>query len=121
MNAEELHQRAEENLCLMRVDSKSDWQDRLLHDLAQAPIVDELEMPPESMLGSLNYRQSGLTPAMILVLECGSRGLTVKMTALTLGISPETVRTELKQARYLLKAKTTSHAIAEALRQGLIS
>ncbi len=61
-----------------------------------------------------------LSPSELRVLEAHSRGMTSEMTAEILGVAVETVKTELKSARYRLRAKNTAHACCEALRQGLI-
>lgn len=54
------------------------------------------------------------------VLECLSRGLGYSGTAEVLGISDQTVQTHLKNAMRALRAKNQAHAVAEALRRGLI-
>jgi len=54
------------------------------------------------------------------VLKHASHGLTVRMTAELLGLTDQTVTSELKGARLVLGAKNTTHAVALALRAGLI-
>jgi DNA-binding CsgD family transcriptional regulator len=49
-----------------------------------------------------------------------SRGLTVRMAADAIGISPESVRSRLKRARMKLRAKNATQACCEAIRRGLI-
>ena len=54
-------------------------------------------------------------------LEAISHGLTYDMAAQVLGCPVETVKSRLKAARYKLGAKNTVHAVAIAVRRGLIS
>ena len=53
-------------------------------------------------------------------LVAASHGLTYSETGEVLGRSDETVQSELKHARRKLAAKNTTHAVAIALRRGLI-
>ena len=84
----------------MRDDEESDWPDKLLQAMEEAPEI--------------------LTPAELRVLECASRGLQGAMIADVLGVGLETVRTQLQTARAKLGAKNTCHACCEALRLGLL-
>lgn len=61
-----------------------------------------------------------LTPRECQVLEGMSRGLGRRGTAELLGVAEETVAAHLKRARYLLRSKNTTQAVAEAVRRGLI-
>lgn len=61
-----------------------------------------------------------VSPRAVQVLECLSRGLGYSGTAEVLGISDQTVQTHLKNAMRALRAKNQAHAVAEALRRGLI-
>lgn len=88
--------------------------DGLLHDLGQALIV--TEMPSRASYA----RQPELTASNLRVLRCMAHGMTSRMAADALGIAVETVRENLKAARYRLRAKNTTHAVAEAIRRGLI-
>lgn len=54
------------------------------------------------------------------VLQAVSVGLTSIEAAEVLGVPHETVKDRLKACRRVLRAKTTTHACCEALRQGLI-
>lgn len=54
------------------------------------------------------------------VLQAISVGLTSIEAADVLGLEHETVKSQLKACRRILRAKTTTHACCEALRQGLI-
>jgi len=54
------------------------------------------------------------------VLQAVSFGLDRNGVAAVYNLSPFTVTEQLKAARRALRAKNTTHAVAEALRQGLI-
>jgi DNA-binding CsgD family transcriptional regulator len=54
------------------------------------------------------------------VVQLMSRGHSYQQTADELGLSIETVKSHLKSARRGLAARNTVHAVAEALRKGLI-
>jgi len=105
---------ADEIIARMRADPESDWPWRLLNGMAKRPLVDEavigVTRPPGGFLRASEKR----------VLEAASHGLTFDMIADVLGIGRETVKTELRSARYRLKAKNTAHACSEAIRRGLI-
>lgn len=61
-----------------------------------------------------------LDPPQLQVLEALSRGTGVFGAAEILGRPVETVVEQLTDARRLLGGKDTTHAVAEALRRGLI-
>ena len=61
-----------------------------------------------------------LTDTEIKYLAAAAHGLDWRETASVYGVSPETVRAGLKRSRRVLAAKTTTHAVAIAFRQGLI-
>lgn len=61
-----------------------------------------------------------LTEAETLALTTAARGLRWRESAELLGVAPDTVRWALVRARQKLRAKNTTHAVAEALRRGLI-
>ena len=86
---------------------------RLLRALANAPLLAEDEV-------DRHMADDELTQPELMVLRCYSVGMTTEMAAITLGKSYETVRNQAKTARYRLRAKNTTHAVALALRQGLI-
>lgn len=91
----------DEILARMRDDTESDWPERLLADIAAAPTVT-------------------LTPMELRCLLCASHGMEGAETAALTGRTLATVREQLKQARRKLAAKNTAHAVALALRAGLI-
>ena len=61
-----------------------------------------------------------LSVAELRVLLCMSYGLGERGAADVLGLRVGTVKAHLAQARRRLRAKDTSHAVAEALRRSLI-
>lgn len=61
-----------------------------------------------------------LSPQQLRAIECASRGLDSDAAGVLLGITGATVREHWKYARRKLRAKNTTHACCEALRQGLI-
>lgn len=65
-------------------------------------------------------RSETLTPAERRCLTAAAAGLRRNETATALGLSPHTVDRQLTTARRRLRAKNTTHAVAEALRQGMI-
>ena len=75
--------------------------ERMAADLERAPLVE-------------------LEPAMTCYLEAAAAGLTVPRTAAVFGVSTETVKTSLKRARHRLDARNTTHAVAQAIRAGLL-
>lgn len=62
-----------------------------------------------------------LSPAERMVLEAAADGLTVPRTAERLGRSVATVRNQRCAAMQVLGARDTTHAVAIAIRRGLIS
>jgi DNA-binding CsgD family transcriptional regulator len=59
-------------------------------------------------------------PAELRALQAVSVGLDERGAAHVLGLARMTVTTQLRDARRALRAKNTTHACCEALRQGLI-
>ena len=107
---------AEEILGRMRADADSDWPDRLLTNIGRRPLVDESAI--RSGVAAPGRRD--LSQGEVRVLEAFSRGMTAEMAAEILGVTIETVKSQLKSARYRIRAKNTTHACCEALRQGLL-
>ena len=60
------------------------------------------------------------TPAEARLLTCLSHGMDRRGAAAALGLSLETVKTQLVTARRRLAAKTTAHACSIAIRNGWI-
>lgn len=107
---------ADEIIVRMRADHDSDWPTRLLRNIGRRPLIDESAIRN----GTTAPGRRGLSESELRVLEAFSRGMTAEMAAELLGVSPETVKTQVKSARYRLRAKNTTHACCEALRLGLI-
>lgn len=71
------------------------------------------------MIGS--YRASGpITPACVAVLAGAARGETMAQTAGRLHVSRHTVEAERRVAIARLGARNTTHAVAIAIRAGLL-
>jgi DNA-binding NarL/FixJ family response regulator len=109
---------ADEILSRMRTDTESDWPTRLLNAISRVPTLDEKH--PQLSNPILRPLSDELSVRELALLRCMSRGMTVEMAAETSGISFDTARLHLKGARFRLKAKNTTHACCEAIRQGLI-
>lgn len=95
---------ADELLRRMIADEDSDWDARLLAGMAR--------------FGAARH---DLSPAELDALRACSHGLTAAMAGELLAKEAETVKTQLKHARLKLGAKNTAHAVAIALREGLIT
>lgn len=65
-------------------------------------------------------KRQDLTPTEVANLRWLSHGLTDPMIADARGVSRETVKRQLTMTRYKLAAKTRAHAVAIALRAGII-
>lgn len=83
----------------MVADTESDWPVRLTAAIAKG---------------------SKLTGRERQVVDACSRGLTEPMVADVLGVSRWTVHHHMKNARFKLRAKNTTHACCIAIRAGLI-
>jgi DNA-binding CsgD family transcriptional regulator len=93
-----------------------------MDELEQAwPDPDRRDGALERLLIRVHSHQVELAPADLLALRFASHGLTEAETAAAIGYSKATVHDRLKRCRRLLAAKSTTQAVAEALRQGLIS
>ena len=92
--------------------------DRLLRNLRKAQHVDEWE------LGRVTHRlgaETALNRREVDVLRAlGDGGLTIGETAVVLGCTAESVKSVLKTAKPKLSAKTTTQAVARAIRNDLI-
>lgn len=90
--------------------------DRLLGALGRAPVLDEAEINGYTAA----HGRSELTATELACLRGLSHGLTTGGVADLTGRGAETVKTQLRSARYKLAAKNSTHAVASAIRQGLI-
>jgi len=61
-----------------------------------------------------------ISPRQRDVLQLLAEGKTSKDIASTLHLSVETVKDYRRQARVAMRVRTTTHAVAEAIRKGLI-
>jgi len=94
---------------------------RLLAALTDAPLEHEYDGGWKSRVDIERRReQADLPERPLRCLELASYGLTNPMIAETLGISHGTVQTHMKRAKFILAAKDRTHAVAIALRRGLI-
>lgn len=98
-----LRERVAVNLAAMRRDVANGWERRLIAALRGVP---------------LDPRK--LTSAEADALTAYSHGLTEGMVADVLGITRDAVSARTKAARAKLRAKNTTHAVALALRAGVI-
>ena len=86
----------------------------LIGSIARAPVVPEKEIPgTRDQAGTLSQRERQ-------VLLGASHGLTNEGIAETFGLSHNTIKSHLRNACRKLQAKNRAHAVATALRRGLI-
>jgi DNA-binding NarL/FixJ family response regulator len=99
------------------LDEERGWDacDRLLDDLAKAPLVPEWKIDRHVKHGA-----GRLTRRQLETVRAISRGLSNKQIALTLGIGEESVKTYVAGVIVRLGAENRAHAVAIALRKGLI-
>lgn len=90
---------ADEILERMRHDHAHGWPGRLWRDM---------------------HRAGELTGGEVRILTAYSHGMNCAETAELYGVSPWTVDAQIKMVRRRLAAKTTAHAVAIAIRRGLI-
>jgi DNA-binding CsgD family transcriptional regulator len=105
---------ADELLARMRADRESPWPDLLADRIEQVPLVDVRH------LEHVREDRNAPTLAELTVLRCAAVGLYDSDTADLLGLSLYTVKKQMMSARYRLRAKNRTHAVALAIRQGLI-
>lgn len=99
----------------------SEVPEMLLRDLAKAPIYSEEEIDQLDNIELLSYqKRTELRSNEIEALRMMSHGLTVEMVASATHFALDTIKNRLARARYLLGAKNTTHAVAIAIRTGLI-
>jgi DNA-binding NarL/FixJ family response regulator len=103
----------------MRTELTPEIASRILKDLERAPLV------PEAMIDRVSASDlslsEGLSKRELQILELLSHGTTLAQAADSLGIGFETAKQPSRNAaRFKLRAKNTTHAVATALRKGLI-
>jgi DNA-binding NarL/FixJ family response regulator len=85
-------------------------------------LIRTVAQPDRWVMGNVvRVPRDTLTELERRTLEAMSRGLEREGAAELTGVSVEVVKDRLKVARRVLRAKNTTHACCEALRQGLIS
>lgn len=98
--------------------------EKMLRDLGRLPIISEALMPPNGKSAYTVWKRREDAPSLTKreqqILALLSHGMSNKMVAETLGIGYHTVRQHTKNARYVLRAKNTVHAIAIGIREGII-
>jgi DNA-binding CsgD family transcriptional regulator len=80
-----------------------------------------MSQPIPMRLADRLLRDDPLTPAQVRVLELMADGHSRASAARKFGRQEETVKYQLRLIRYKLHARNTTHAVAIALREGLIS
>ena len=84
-----------------------------------------LEKGPDAMNALLSRKatntQKGLSKREREIMDLLAKGLTGEQVAAQLVLSPETIKTHIRNAMNKLEANTRVHAIAIALREGFIS
>jgi DNA-binding NarL/FixJ family response regulator len=98
-------------------DLSDEATDRLLKRLGKAPLVSSLAAIPDTRLGRRSER---LTNQELEVVKGISHGLGNAEIAEVFGISTETVKTHVRHVLSALRAKNRAHAVAIAIREGLI-
>ena len=78
-----------------------------------------MRLGPQHETGTVR-RRLDLTETELMILRLYSHGLTRRMVADERQVSHETVKSQTEFIRAKLAAKTTTHAVAIALRAGLI-
>ncbi len=91
--------------------------ERLLRDLARAPVLDEQQISR----GGKSSHQGNLTPPELEIVKLLSHGYDGRMICEQLGKGEGTIKTQIKSAKASMNAKTREHLVAIALRQGLIT
>lgn len=108
----------------MSDEEEDEIPDRLLADLAVAPVIHEGDIDDYIAAGGSIHGRSRvddhLSPRELEALRYLSRGLSIDQTATAMICAAQTVKTRLKGARFKLRAKNTIHACCEAIRRGLI-
>ncbi len=88
----------------------------LIRALAAVPLIPEYEI--EAYMTT--HGKPEPTEKELRLLEALSHGLDYHHAAVVCGCSVESAKTRSKAVRYKLRAKNSLHAVALALRQGLI-
>lgn len=84
------------------------------------PDPDRRDDALERLAARVEVGRATLTECERRCLIAASAGLDRRETALIYSVTPETIDKQLLMARRRLRAKNTTHAVAQAIRQGLI-
>ncbi len=119
----EIAERADRTLARWRADDTGrGWEafERLLADMSHLPLVESYDV--ERSYRYVHRDSEGLepSPAQLRALEQAARGLSAKEAATELGLSVHTIKSERAGARVVLGARSTTEAVAAAIRRGLI-
>jgi DNA-binding CsgD family transcriptional regulator len=87
----------------MRADTEHPWYERIIEEIRRAPV-------PTSVVSRRELD----------TLRASSHGLVGQEVAALLGIGEESVKSYLTSARRKLRAKNTTHAVALAIRAGIL-
>ncbi len=110
--------RADANLALMRTDDESDWPSRLLGDISGRATVSEADIGRFAQRAASPLTE--LTATESAALKAASHGMSRKETGVLLGASELAIGSRWREAQRKLRAKNTTQACCEAIRQGLI-
>ena len=97
------------------------WEGQLVVDPAVArTMFTVVDRPRDGAAPAGRASEIRLTPTERKVMELAAEGLLVKQIALRMGLSPLTVKNHLARVRRRLGATDKAHAVATALRAGLL-
>jgi DNA-binding CsgD family transcriptional regulator len=104
---------------------KAGWNPPAPSERIAHRILDDMADPKFERAGESASERSfaptlELQPKEKAALALAADGLKTETIAEALGVSPETAKTNLKRARDRLSARNTAHAVAIAIRRGLI-
>ena len=89
--------------------------ERIVHEIAE-----DIEQATRTKGGFCSTPSLNLAPSEIRAIQLAAAGLTVQEAADHAGISPESQKAQLTLARQKLGAKNTAHAVAIAIRAGIL-
>jgi DNA-binding NarL/FixJ family response regulator len=92
-----------------------------LHTVAEGGTYVDPRLHPALLSRRATSTQKGLSKREREIMDLLAQGLTGEQVAARLFLSPETIKTHIRNAMNKLEANTRVHAIAIALREGFIS
>jgi DNA-binding CsgD family transcriptional regulator len=107
---------ADATLARMRVDTESDWPERLASAIRAAPVVPEHQI--DKWAKPWFRPGAPLSAGELMALRCAAHGMGHKETAALLGTTPGAVTMRWRVAQAKLRAKNTTHAVALAIWDG---